>query len=456
MELEQIRRISLVGFLEDMGHIPVSRKGNDVWFRSPFRNERTASFKVDTQRNVWFDFGLGKGGDIFHLAGELTGSTGFMEQLEFLSGKSGILPLRPLQERKKIPRVSGFEDVKVTELSHEALKGYLKERGIDPAIAGRFCKEVAYGIRGKRYFAIGFMNRSGGYELRNPMFKGCISPKDISYVSLSGKKQDTCCVFEGFVDFLSALVLRTVTDEDCLVLNSVSNLERSYAVLEGYGKIRCFLDRDRAGITALETLNIHFGNKVMDCSGLYDGLKDLNEYLTKTKENKGKQMKTEKNMRKGFGLAGKIAMFCIGLVSLVLTSCESELEIQQSYPFTVETMPVPKELNRNEMAEIRCELKSEGDFDGTVYTIRYFQYDGEGSLKLDNGLEFKPNDRYLLENRKFRLYYTSLCDEAQNFIVVVEDNWGNMTEMEFDFNDAGDEETGTVEDSLSVQEGGAL
>ena len=84
------------------------------------------------------------------------------------------------------------------------------------------------------------------------------------------------------------------------------------------------------------------------------------------------------------------------------------------------------------------------DFDGTVYTIRYFQYDGEGSLKLDNGLGFKPNDRYLLENRKFRLYYTSLCDEAQNFIVVVEDNWGNMTEMEFDFNNAGDEETAVL------------
>ena len=93
------------------------------------------------------------------------------------------------------------------------------------------------------------------------------------------------CV-EGLWISVSALVLRIVKDEDCLVLNSVSNLERSYAVLEGYGKILCFLDRDRAGITALETLNIHFGNKVMDCSGLYDGLKDLNEYLTKTKENK--------------------------------------------------------------------------------------------------------------------------------------------------------------------------
>ena len=120
-------------------------------------------------------------------------------------------------------------------------------------------------------------------------------------------------------------------------------------------------------------------------------------------------MKTEKNIRKGFGSVGKIAMFCIGLVSLVLTSCESELEIQQSYPFTVETMPVPKELNRNEDggAEIRCELKSEGDFDGTVYTIRYFQYDGEGSLKLDNGLEFKTNDRYLLGSEvQAVLYFT--------------------------------------------------
>ncbi len=167
-------------------------------------------------------------------------------------------------------------------------------------------------------------------------------------------------------------------------------------------------------------------------------------------------MKTKKDKKIGMVLAGKIVLFCIGLVCMVLASCDSELEVQQNYPFTVETMPVPKELNRNETAEIRCELKSEGDFDGTVYTIRYFQYDGEGSLKLDNGLEFMPNDRYLLENRKFRLYYTSKCDEAQNFIVVVEDNWGNMMEIEFDFNDTGNESSGLPEDSLSVQKGGIL
>ena len=53
---------------------------------------------------------------------------------------------------------------------------------------------------------------------------------------------------------------------------------------------------------------------------------------------------------------------------------------------------------------------------------------------MDSGITFLPNDRYLLENEKFRLYYTAQGDEAHNFIVVVEDNFGNSYEMEFDFN----------------------
>ena len=77
----------------------------------------------------------------------------------------------------------------------------------------------------------------------------------------------------------------------------------------------------------------------------------------------------------------------------------------------------------------------------TLYTIRYFQYEGKGTLKMDNGTVFLPNDRYLLENEKFRLYYTSQCDETQNFIVVVEDNFGNSHEMEFDFNNSNTSET---------------
>ena len=89
--------------------------------------------------------------------------------------------------------------------------------------------------------------------------------------------------------------------------------------------------------------------------------------------------------------------------------------------------------------EIRCELKAEGKFDGTIYTIRYFLHDGKGSLRMENGTVFQSNDRYLLENEKFRLYYTSASTETQTLTVVV-DNFGKSYEMEFNFNDTDDEE----------------
>lgn len=145
--------------------------------------------------------------------------------------------------------------------------------------------------------------------------------------------------------------------------------------------------------------------------------------------------KTKRNMVKS------LAAFCVGLLAFGFASCDDELDVMQAYPFTVETMPVPKELAKGETAEIRCELVREGEFDGAVYTIRYFQFDGEGTLKLDNGLVFQPNDRYLLENEKFRLYYTSECDESQSLTITVEDNFGNSFEWETDFNNSNTSET---------------
>jgi len=142
-----------------------------------------------------------------------------------------------------------------------------------------------------------------------------------------------------------------------------------------------------------------------------------------------------------------LALAIMGAISLTLTSCSEDLDIQQFYPFTVETMPVPKELTYGETAEIRCELKCEGDYADTLYTIRYFQYDGKGALEMEDGTILKANDRYLLPDAKFRLYYTSRSDESQNFIVVVEDNFGNSYEMEFEFNAASssdDEEEGST------------
>lgn len=145
-----------------------------------------------------------------------------------------------------------------------------------------------------------------------------------------------------------------------------------------------------------------------------------------------------------------LALVLVGAVSIILTSCNDDLDIQQSYPFTVETMPVPKALAYGETAEIRCELKCDGDYANTLYTIRYFQYDGEGTLCLEDGTVLKPNDRYLLQDKKFHLYYTSECDKPQNFIVVVEDNFGNSYEMEFDFNVSDEESSATEENAVAT------
>ena len=143
-------------------------------------------------------------------------------------------------------------------------------------------------------------------------------------------------------------------------------------------------------------------------------------------------IKNNKNLRVRF--MSMATVLFMGLMGCFLASCDDELDIQQSYPFTVETMPVPNKVTKGQTVEIRCEMKKEGNYANALYTIRYFQFEGEGTLKMENGITFLPNDRYLLENEKFRLYYTSGCSEAQNFIVVVEDNFGNAYEMEFDFN----------------------
>ena len=121
-----------------------------------------------------------------------------------------------------------------------------------------------------------------------------------------------------------------------------------------------------------------------------------------------------------------LATLCLGLLSVCFTACDDDLDVTQAYPFTVEAMPVPKELAQGETAEIRCELVREGEFDGAVYTIRYFQYDGEGTLKLDNGLVLQP---------------TSECDESQSLTITVEDNFGNACEWELEFNNDSDAET---------------
>lgn len=138
--------------------------------------------------------------------------------------------------------------------------------------------------------------------------------------------------------------------------------------------------------------------------------------------------------------------------ALSLSSCGDDIDVDGIYPFTVETMPVPTRLVQGETAEIRCQLKREGRFSDARYTVRYFQPDGKGTLRMDDGMVLKPNDRYPLDREVFRLYYTSECADQQKIDIYFEDNADQMFMLTFSFNnenrdddggdDSGDDDAG--------------
>lgn len=136
----------------------------------------------------------------------------------------------------------------------------------------------------------------------------------------------------------------------------------------------------------------------------------------------------------------KIIVAISMVVMCLFTSCNDKLEIQQAYPFTIETMPVTKKLKVGETAEIRCQLKREGRYLPTTYKIRFFQPDGKGELKMDNGTLFLPNDFYPLEKETFRLYYTSASTDQQTIDVYVEDSFQQLVQLTFSFNNDSNKE----------------
>lgn len=122
------------------------------------------------------------------------------------------------------------------------------------------------------------------------------------------------------------------------------------------------------------------------------------------------------------------------LLAAIACACSDDIDIKQDYEFTVTHLPVPKKLQVNEVAEIRCTLHREGNYKDTKYYLRYFQYDGAGQLWMDNGEPFLPNDIYELTDTSFRLYFRSLSEDAHNIEVVFFDSFGKEFPLTFTFN----------------------
>ena len=291
MDIQTAKQIKIADYLHSLGYSPVKQQGINLWYKSPLREETEASFKVNTERNQWYDFALGKGGGIIELASHLYATDYIPYILERIAEQTQHIRPVSFSFGKQSFSEPSFQQLEIVQLASPALLSYLQERGINIVLAKRECSEAHFTHNGKRYFAIAFPNISGGYEIRNRYFKGCIAPKEISHIKQPEKTRETCYVFEGFMDYLSFLTLRQescpnypeLDGQDYIVLNSVSNVSKALYPLGSYERIHCFFDNDRAGMEALRQIRMEYGRDlyIRDASQTYSGCKDLNEYLQK-------------------------------------------------------------------------------------------------------------------------------------------------------------------------------
>lgn len=295
MNIEQAKGIAMTEILRKIGCRPVRNNASDIWYLSPFRSEKTASFKVNTDKNVWFDFGAGKGGNVIKFACEYlllhSEPNGVSDALRWL-GQLMPTTYSYIHKSNTVPEpvaaVPSLVAVKAYELQYRTLTNYVENRGIPLELAQEFLKEVLVRHRktGREFFAIGLYTEAEGYELVTEDFKGTIGAKSISFIRGTKVPANEIHIFEGMMDFLSAVAEHPEQhfEGDIIVLNSVSCLPQVFPYIRNYNdyrKLTTWLDNDEAGTSATKKLK-EFAN-IQDISftamnETYAPHKDVNEW----------------------------------------------------------------------------------------------------------------------------------------------------------------------------------
>lgn len=289
MTTQEARKICIATFLESLGIIPNHSRNNgtELWYFSPFRDEKTPSFKVSTKKNFWIDFSNNKGGTVID----------FLIHYHNCSVKDALEILdKPVLKNENVTKQirttsstnNQIEIRSIKPLGNPALIKYVRSRSIDMEIAKLYIEEIYYRRESYNvdFFGVCFMNNSEGFEISSKSWKGCIFNKDITFLPIM--TSNNVSIFEGFFDFLALLTDRDLTQlkSNVIVLNSNSQVDNAIEFInqKGYRKAFAFLDNDNSGHATYLKFQKSLSAEVIDMRYLYRGFKDYNEYLIEKKK----------------------------------------------------------------------------------------------------------------------------------------------------------------------------
>ncbi len=284
MNIAQAKRIPIEDYLSRLGMEPAKCKDGQLWYSSPLRNEDTPSFKVNTERNAWYDFGVGQGGDILDLAKAIEHVPSISEALLRIEATMRDATRSWTKPQALTTHVETPDIICVKPVAARSLVSYLASRGIGLQTALPYLKEVHYRRHGKDYFALGLANQRGGFELRSKHFKGSIGEKDITIIEGS---IEHAIVFEGMFDFLTLVSRDGLPDATIIVLNSVALKQKGLQGLSMLlpNSIDVYRDNDDAGRELFDYFKKALPNtNIFDCSAQYEGFEDFNAWHVATCE----------------------------------------------------------------------------------------------------------------------------------------------------------------------------
>lgn len=251
MNIQQAKKVFTVpDVLKLYGFAPAKISGDKIfYFAIDGRKEKTASLLVNNEKAI--DFGSSKSYDVISIVQEIQ-KCSVKEALEFLEKQTVNSNFKFTNDSEIFQNSEKFEQsnkIKIISVQDElnfSLKKYLLSRKISEQNF-KYLKQVDFVVENNnsKFYAIGFENNSGSFELRSKIFKGC-NGKDITTILNQSK---TINVVESFFDFLSFLEMFGNDDEDFLILNSTAMKRKACDVLKNknYERIKIFTDADFSG-----------------------------------------------------------------------------------------------------------------------------------------------------------------------------------------------------------------